>query len=96
MDVDSVEVLDVKLKALGLTPLSNILKGKPNPLTLHRGVDSLDAFEKWLNMRYEECMRMKAQFIVEGREDDELYEWVLAHAHTFEEVLGNYNQIKKV
>lgn len=88
--------LDEKLKALGMIPLSQMLNN-PSPLgqfSSHKGVTDFSFFEKWLEMRYRECMTMKARFIVDGREDDEMYEWVLSHSAVFSEVLSNFKAAK--
>ena len=95
MDSEILE-LDERMKAAGMIPLSEMLKGSPiGHFATNKGVVDLERFDEWLNMRYTEMMKMKARMLLAKREDDELYEWVLSHAAVFGEVVANFNAATK-
>ncbi len=90
-----INELDDKLIAAGMIPLSVMLGATPfGEFSTHKGVTDLGRFEEWLNMRHTEMMKMKVRMILDKKEDDELYEWVLAHAAVFGEVVANFNAAK--
>lgn len=93
MQTQDIEALDKRLKDAGMFTLTEMLSNKPHPLMMHAGVNSLESFEQWLSMRYRECLSLKAQLTVDGKENDELYEWSLAHAAVFGEVLAHYKAV---
>ncbi len=83
--------LDARMREAGMTPLSEMLASIPLGRWLtHTGVNDMKSFEAWLCMRREEMLRMQATMQLDKREDDELYEWVIAHAAVFTEVLCNF------
>lgn len=83
--------LDARMREAGMTPLSEMLASIPLARWLtHTGVNDMKSFEAWLCMRREEMLRMQATMELDKREDDELYEWVIAHAAVFTEVLCNF------
>jgi hypothetical protein len=57
---------------------------------VHSGVNDLKAYEQWLIMRREESLKLQAQFELDENQDDELYEWAVAHAAVFGECLANF------
>ncbi len=63
-----------------------------NPFLANADVTDLNAFNDWLNMRYEEMSKMHAKMLLEKKEDEELYEWVLSHCAAFGEVLVNFKK----
>ncbi|MNF33082.1 hypothetical protein D3C85_448540 [compost metagenome] len=80
-----------RMKAAGMMTVDEILAGAPlDAFTRHAGVNSLEAFGQWLEMRRREYVSMQARRTLDKREDDELYEWVLAHAGAFGEVHVNF------
>ncbi|WP_113154905.1 hypothetical protein [Nitratireductor sp. OM-1] len=96
MEVDAS--LDQRMKAAGMIPLSDLLSGN-TPLEkwmAHTGVCDLDTFEQWLLIRYREFMTMKVAYELGDKDEaDELYEWVLAHAGAFGEVVSNFRAMKE-
>lgn len=83
--------LDSRMRAAGMTPLSEMLANIPMERWLtHTGVNDLMSFEAWLFMRREEMLRLQTKMQLDKQEDDELYEWVIAHAAVFTEVLCNF------
>jgi hypothetical protein len=74
--------------------VAQLLAGAPlDAFVKHAGVNDLEAFGQWLEMRRAECLKMQARFQLDNREDDELYEWVTAHAAVFTEVHVNFKAV---
>lgn len=91
-----IAALDKQLKAVGMITLSDCLKSDPlGKYSTHQGVDNLERFEQWLDMRFIEMMKMKSRMLLAKKEDDDLYEWVLAHAAVLGEVRAQFNACKK-
>lgn len=84
----NLEELDKAMAAMGMITASQMING--NPLQRHAGVCDMDTFGQWLNMRHQELLRRKAGMLVDGKEDSELFEWVMAHHAAFSEVLVNF------
>ncbi|MBD77534.1 MAG: hypothetical protein CL840_01170 [Crocinitomicaceae bacterium] len=100
-DVSDEEVAhaDELLVAQGMIPLSSLLKESPiEKFMSHVGVDSMVYFERWLEMRFKETMKCKAMLYArtEGKpETDEMYEWYLAHAASYQEVMINFRNARQ-
>lgn len=83
--------LDERLEAAGMLTVAQILAGAPlDAFIRHAGVHDLASFGQWLEMRRAESVRLQARFALEKRDDDELYEWVVAHAAAFSELAINF------
>ncbi|KSC70521.1 hypothetical protein ACVXHM_16915 [Pseudomonas aeruginosa] len=83
--------LDERLEAAGMLTVAQILAGAPlDAFIRHAGVHDLASFGQWLEMRRAESVRLQARFALDKRDDDELYEWVIAHAAAFSEVAINF------
>ncbi|ELQ8317482.1 hypothetical protein R2571_006381 [Pseudomonas aeruginosa] len=83
--------LDERLEAAGMLTVAHILAGAPlDAFIRHAGVHDFASFGQWLEMRRAESVRLQARFALEKRDDDELYEWVIAHAAAFSEVAINF------
>lgn len=88
--------LDDRMRAAGMTPLSEMLVNIPlRRWITHVGVNDLASFQQWLQMRRKEMLSMQAAMELDGRQDDEMYEWVIAHAAVFTEVLCNFEAATK-
>ena len=88
--------LDVRMKEAGMITLTDIWSGTPiDSFIKTNEVTTLEYFGKWLESRYKEASTMFAKRTVNKQEDDDLYEWVLAHNAVLKEVLLNFNQVKK-
>lgn len=88
--------LDKRMKAAGMTPLSEMLERIPlGRFLAHTGVKDLESFEAWLRMRREEMLRMQIDMELDKSQGDELYEWVIAHVAVFSEVLCNYQAAQR-
>lgn len=80
-----------RMKAAGMMTVDEMLAGAPlDAFTRHAGVNSLEAFAQWIEMRRREYVTMQAKRTLDKREDDDLYEWVLAHAGVLGEVHVNF------
>lgn len=80
-----------RMKAAGMMTVDELLAGAPlDAFTRHAGVNSLETFAQWLEMRRREYVTMQAKRTLDKLEDDDLYEWVLAHAGVFSEVHVNF------
>ncbi len=88
---DDAKTLDERLAAAGMYTVEQMLGVTPlTRWTTQAGMDSLEFFEKWLDRRVAEMLRMKAAYDLGDKDkDDELYEWVLAHAAAFQEARTN-------
>lgn len=80
-----------RMKAAGMMTVDELIAGAPlDAFHRHAGVNSLETFGQWLEMRRREYASMQARRTLDKREDDELYEWVLAHAGVFGEAHINF------
>jgi len=83
--------LDKQLVEAGMLPLSQMLKSNPlGKYAVHKGMDNLEFFEKWLDMRFIEMMKFKAKMVIAKKEDDELFEWAISHASVLGEVRAQF------
>ena len=53
----------------------------------------MDTFKQWLEMRYKEMLEARARYTLDGKEEDDMFEWYLSHAAVLGEV---YHQLKVV
>ncbi len=84
--------IDDELKAAGMLTVSELMEGHPlKGFLVHRGVNDLDKFSQWLDMRTKEMLDMKARMNLDKRDDGELFEWVLSHCAILQEVRINFN-----
>ena len=92
------DVLDARLRQHGMVSLADLLANKRGALMLHAGVTDMPSFAQWLRMRFEEMQRMRLSLEVDAKdtgvapEENELYEWVLAHAAVLGEVLAHFEK----
>jgi hypothetical protein len=92
---NEIAKLDIKMKELGMIPLSVMLETNPlGKYAVNKDVNNMDKFEKWIDMRFKEMMKMKVRMILDKEEDDELYEWVLSHAAVLGEIRTQFNECK--
>lgn len=95
-DSESDEVsddLDQRMAAAGMVPVSQMMEQNAlDVFSCHAGVTDLGRFEEWLQVRRKEFIQMQAQMTIEGLEENELFEWVVAHSAVLGEVLANFRQ----
>ncbi len=85
------EELDSRLRAAGMTGVAELLKGAPlDAFIKHAGVNDLGSLLQWAEMRRAECLRATARYdLGEKPEDDDMYEWTVAHCAAFTELHVN-------
>tara|TARA_R110000772_G_scaffold266786_2_gene389774 strand:- start:577 stop:855 length:279 start_codon:yes stop_codon:yes gene_type:complete len=82
--------IDEELKAAGMLTVEELMAGQPiDGFQTNKDVTDLGDFIMWLDMRSKEMLRMKARMILDKKDDNELYEWVLSHCAVFNEVRFN-------
>ena len=85
------EGLDARLKAAGMMTIAEMLESPPlTAFHVHAGVTDLTSFERWLEMKWQSYTTQQAALQLDNREDDELFEWVVAHSAVFSSVLINF------
>jgi len=88
---DTDASLEDRLKAADMLTVAEVMAGSPIDAFLrHAGVCDLDTFAQWLNMRREESVKLHSRLVLEGREKDEIFDWVLSHSAAFCEALVNF------
>lgn len=82
------EQLDIRLKEAGLLTVKELMNTKAHPMFMHSGVKDIPSLHKWVKMRYEESLRLKARVQLEEGIDSEsdLAEWAIAFSAVFGEV----------
>lgn len=82
-----------RMKKAGMLSIEQMLQRSPlGGFQAHAGVTDLEKFEEWIQMRRKEFLTMQARMTLEKQEDDEMFEWVLAHCAVFGEVIANFRQ----
>lgn len=84
--------LNARLKAAGMYSIPEMMGVTPlSRWTVQAGMTDLTFFEKWLERRLAQSLRMRVGYeLGDNDKDDELYEWVLAHSTVLSEVLENF------
>jgi len=85
--------LDQRMKDAGMLSIAEMMERSPlGKFSAHAGVDDLKSFEQWLMMRRKEFLTIQARMMLDKKEDDELFEWVLSHSAVLGEVAANFRQ----
>lgn len=85
------KTLDARLKAAGMLTATELMQGQPiDAFVKHAGVKDLATFSEWLDLKCREFLTLKARRSLEKQPEDEMYEWVFAHAAVFHEVRVNF------
>lgn len=89
-----LDALDERLKAAGITPISQLLTRDPmGKFAAHKAVQSIEDFEWWVQSQHEQFLKMRMAYeLGDKSKDDDLYEWVFAHAAAFSKVAANLRQ----
>lgn len=83
--------LDERMKSAGMFSIEEMMAGPPiDSIIRHSGVCDMASYGEWLDIEYRSFTRMQARMELDGKEDDELYEWVLAHAAVFRAARVNF------
>ena len=82
--------LAARLQANGMFTIEQMLRPL-HMFQVHAGMDSLAAFEGWLEAKWREYTSMHARYELGDRDkEDDLYEWVLAHSGAYHDALVNF------
>jgi len=82
-----------RMKEAGMMSIEEMLGKSPlGKFNAHAGVTDLERFEEWIQMRRREFIAMQARMTLDKQEDDEMYEWVIAHNAVLGEVIANFRQ----
>ena len=82
-----------RMKDAGMMSIEEMLEKSPlGKFNAHVGVTDLKKFEEWIQMRRREFTSMQARMTLDKQEDDEMYEWVVAHNAALGEVMANFRQ----
>ena len=88
--------IDEQLKSAGMLTVQEIMAGGPiDGFMVNAGVNDLESFSKWLDMRTKEMLSMKAAMMLKNKAEGELFGWVLAHSAVLNEVRVNFNAATK-
>lgn len=88
--------LNEKLRERGMFTLDQMMGDDVSGLgkfDTHAGVNTFDDLCEWVDKKRKEYTRMRLQYEIGEREDDELYEWVLAHKAAFTVVSKHLRKI---
>lgn len=85
------DTLDQRMKAAGMFTVSQMMTAAPMDVFIkHAGVNDLDSFLQWVEMKRAEYIRMQARYDLGDKpKDDDLYEWVITHNAVFAAVHVN-------
>lgn len=90
---DHAAPLDQRMRQAGMFTLDEMTYGAGrdnSPFEAHAGVRSLDAYREWLESKVREYLMLQADIILRNGEDDELFEWAVAHAAAYRHALCNF------
>jgi len=88
--------LDDELKANGMLTVDELISGQPiDGFVANAGVVNLSTFVEWLDMRTKEMLTIKARMLLDKNDENDLFEWVLAHSAAFNEVRVNLKKAMK-
>lgn len=86
------EPLAARMRAAGMLTIDEMLSGAPlDKFIRHAGVHDLETYGQWLDMKCREFLTMQARRDMNKAPEDDLYEWVVAHAAVFQEARINFN-----
>lgn len=90
--VDGLDGLDERMRAAGMLSAAELIAGAPlDAFMKHAGVNDLETFGQWLEMRRGECLRMQGRYDLGERDkSDDMYEWTVAHSAVFGEAHVNF------
>ncbi|MBM1556703.1 hypothetical protein JQV19_08585 [Sulfitobacter mediterraneus] len=88
--------LDERMKAAGMIPLSEMLEshGPMEKWMRHADVHTFDDFCVWIKSKQKSFMTMRMQYELGDKDkDDEMWEWVFAHAAVFDGIAAQLRAI---
>jgi len=89
--------IDEQMKDAGMMSVDQMMDGlTKNPFMLQAEVVDRDSFESWLESKCREYSKMQANLQLSGDDEDEMFEWTLAHAAVYKSVLSNLRKVKEL
>lgn len=88
-DAEGTSDLDARMKDAGMIPLSEMLNshGPMEKWMRHANVKTFDDFVQWVSLKQREYMTMWMRYELGDKDkNDDLFEWVFAHAAVFDGV----------
>ncbi|QHJ81417.1 MAG: hypothetical protein [Bacteriophage sp.] len=93
--VQDVAGLDERMKAAGMYTIAEMMGITPlTKWTSNPAINTIEHFSEWLDRKTAEYLRMKAAYeLGDKSQDDELYEWVLAHSGVFSTIRDQFRVV---
>lgn len=87
--------LDAKMKAKGMLSMEEMLAGNiMGDFSTHAGVTDFPSLLGWAEKKHEEFLRMRMKYEVGDKDkNDDLYEWVFAHASAFGTIVDHLRKV---
>lgn len=86
------ETLADRMRAAGMLTIDEMMNKTPlDGFIRHAGVHDLDSYGQWLDMKCRDFLTMQAKRELNKDPEDDMYEWVIAHAAAFQEARINFN-----
>lgn len=84
-------VLADRMRAADMLTIEEMLAGAPlDRFIKHAGVNDLETYGQWLDMECRKFLAMQAKRDLNKDPEDDMYEWVLAHAAVFQAARINF------
>lgn len=91
-----MQEIDERLVDAGMMAVEDAIRGSiKSSFHIHAGVSNFESYERWLTMKRREALTGMATFQMEKREDDEMFEWYVAHNGVFAAALDNFLAAKR-
>lgn len=86
------ETLADRMRAAGMMTIDEMMAGAPlDGFIRDAGVHDLDSYGQWLDKKCRHFLAMQAERELNKDPEDDMYEWVIAHAAAFQEARINFN-----
>lgn len=94
MSEEKADDLSARMKAAGMLSLEEMLAGNiMGKLSTHVGVTDFSSLQEWAEKQHEKYVRMRMRYELGDEPEDDLYEWVLAHAAVFGTVVDHLRKV---
>ncbi|ACM39147.1 MULTISPECIES: hypothetical protein [Rhizobium/Agrobacterium group] len=92
---EPVITLDDRMKAAGMLTIAEMMGATPlTRFMSNPAINTIQYFSEWLDRKVSSYLLMKAPYdLGDKSEDDELYEWVLAHAGVFSAIREQFRVV---
>lgn len=88
--------LDTRMKAAGMYTIAEMMCATPLTRWMtNPAINTIEAFSEWLDRKVSGYLQMKAGYdLGDKSEDDELFEWVEAHAAVFSTIRDQFRVVR--